>query len=310
MIKVKSLKKNPYDIDISKNKGMEAILEYTKNFENINKKNGKVQIFCIQNNIILIDFDANTIFLLNSKLEQITSVPLSFEVKAAYQLDDSSIAITDTKGNLFNYSVNSEWPKLAIPDLKKTASSTNKLNDILEAPMKHLKEITTVLEESITTEQLYDSHYSHLHNSQSSIAFPLNNLLSYSRVAIQLQFSHLPKQVLSEVEENTIRKIISEPKAYSKEAQIEENNFPLFEKASLDPAVLKYLPITVHSIKGGAFNQFLPAACMTTPSVEIFASKYSNAEFIFKHLHEKTLLVDSVTISAPLKPSGLNAFPI
>jgi len=314
LIKVENLNKNPYELDLSKEKSFKASLDTSKTYENITLNETGAKVFTTESAIIVWDAKSNGVHIFNNKVEFVKTFELNFEVKGVRALGVNILGFLDANGRIFTCSYEEpEINKIESLEIKKaTSSSKDHLKEIIEHPLAHLDEITAALSNTLSGEKQGASYYFSVNKDQQSINVPLTELKQYSRVSLQLHFTRKAKEITTQNEENQIRKLLSEATSSTqgKEAQVEENDFPLFERVSNEPGALKYLPITVHSIKGGAFNQFLPATCMTTPSVEVFASKYPGAEFTFRHLHEKAILVDSLTISAPIKPSGLNAYPI
>ena len=72
----------------------------------------------------------------------------------------------------------------------------------------------------------------------------------------------------------------------------------------------KFLPLTVYSFTGAAFNESFPVSKLIFPNNEVFSTNYANSEFVFEHLHGKTMLVKSITVHSKFKPIGSCGFPI
>jgi hypothetical protein len=72
-----------------------------------------------------------------------------------------------------------------------------------------------------------------------------------------------------------------------------------------------YLPIRVHNHKGASYNNGFYSSMLVSPSNNIFVTNYphSNSHFIFTHLHGKSMIVDSITITSLFGTSN-GGYPI
>jgi len=93
------------------------------------------------------------------------------------------------------------------------------------------------------------------------------------------------------------------------QAKADGNNLPTLTLAEGD-STSRFLPLTVNSFKGAPHNEKFPVAKVVSPNNEIFCTNYPGTEFIFEHLHEKTMLVKSVTVHSKTKPLGTMGHPI
>ena len=72
-----------------------------------------------------------------------------------------------------------------------------------------------------------------------------------------------------------------------------------------------YLPIRVQSHKGASYNNSFYSSMVVSPINNVFVTNYphSNSHFIFTHLHGKSMIIDSVTITSLFSPSN-GGYPI
>jgi len=314
LLNIKSLKKDPYEADYSKEMSFSVEIGLNKIFDGVFWKGEEdLRIFAVKNCIVLVEISCSKMYILDYKLDIVKIEQIPFEIKNVQSFDENIIVLESASDDgvlhFYNYKKSEEEAmieKLPRGIIQRSQSSKDHLLSIIENPIQHLDEISSALKDSSAGEILSGGGGdSFVPVYQTPFTHSLKLQQSFSRISFEL---HLTK--------TTPGGVIEQEKAQQSHLPSEndivtsQNDFPLFERISLDPESLKYLPILVHQVRGSAFSQLLPAAYITSPGTEVFASKYSNAEFVFKHLHEKTVLVDSITISSPFKSSGLGGFPI
>ena len=318
LIEIKTEGNNPYEVNYSKSHSFTAKITITKTSSDLASKVSKdVQLFAIKDHILVFQGGHRQLVVLDKELNIIKAHDLGFEVQSVKLLDENKLGLLSAHGEFSVFHYDDQTAALgALPEIKKAQSSKDHLNTITQTPMKHLDEILNVLQDSGADEKLIDGQHVRVYQAPFTHSIKLRESEQYSRISLELNLVKGASNKLTEESEKQLRQAFEasrtqgSAKGSSSSNENEQNDFPLFERSSLEPGSLKYLPIIVHHAKGGAFSQVLPAAYMTSPSTEVFASKYANTEFTFRHLHDKSMLIDSVTLTSPLKPTGLNAYPL
>jgi len=85
-----------------------------------------------------------------------------------------------------------------------------------------------------------------------------------------------------------------------------DTHFPPVESlTSLDYSSVAQtvLPLRVFSHEGASYNfNMLVSRILSSKDSEIFVTNYPNSEFVFEHLHQKRMVVESVQIHSDVKP--------
>jgi len=87
------------------------------------------------------------------------------------------------------------------------------------------------------------------------------------------------------------------------------NQLPALNLSDVDSEG-KFLPLTVSWYQGAAFNDSFPVSKIIAPNNDVFCANYGNSEFLFEHLHGKSMLIKSFTVCSKFKPIGSCGFPI
>ena len=304
ILKVKILEKGPYGLNYPEEKSFNVQPLITKTLEAPITADKDIKVFAVNKHIVLVESHSNKLYILNEELELVKTHETDFNIQNVKSLGQNILGFVDDKNTLhiLNYS-KASGETSSSSTLQETQDT---LKTITENPAAHLE----VISNTLNNPEFFEKSLERIHLSvnQFGQSFKLQQNAALSRLELKLQFvQNLENQTLTEQEETTLRTALNSRKTSPAQASSvisSSKEFPLFVED------VKYLPIIVDQLKGGAFSQLQPAALMTSPGLESFATKYADAQFVFKHLHDQLMFVNSVTIASPTLSIKPNSFPV
>ena len=297
------------------------------------------------NELVILDIESNIIHVLaTDDVSKITSTKLSYTIKNAKVIGRKAFLITDSQGHVHALEISKGYfnppqtlqsqvrskKEAIMPSVKDlTGEEIDSLRRTLcrKYPSGILKTFGAIPSRFEKLTESYSKFFLSLQGeSRKVLEFELSRPTSLLSVNIDLQFDKKSQEAVKDEKDffEKLHKYIttreSEP---TEETQIVSPS--LKEKKPVMPMLTfsegevatpsggtgnNYLPLTVVTFKGASFNEKFPVSRMLVPNSDVFLSNYPNTEFIFQHLHEKTITVQSVTVRSNFRPHANGGYPI
>ena len=297
--------------------------------------------------LLILDVDSSSLHTLwTGSITEVTSIQLSYKIKSFRNIDQKALLIIDVDNRIHVLELKSGYFKasslnsqiqvpekigkeLILPQVKKlTNSEIDSLHRTLYSRLQPgvLKTSGVLSSNFDRTTSSFSKFYLPLENNAKKVLeyelitdselLAVNLILHFERGSLgetQAQKKEYYESLLNETA--ALQSKTPEELPSSRDAKEKQHSLPSITQAGLnlgngEIGGGKYLPLTIVTFKGGSFSDKYPVTKMLSPNSDVFLSNQSGAEFVFQHLHGKTMIVQTVTVHSNFFSSTYSGYPI